>query len=299
VTHTPLVSDYSSIIRSLRFFRDKKIRIQKLTGGLTNISFIVTNGPHTYVVRFAPNGYEKLGINKKTEIINTRTAGVLGIGPKFFGFDSKHTVTIVEYIPGQPITIHDLKKPPILKEAARVLKKVHTSKKRFSGSLDIYTFLEKSFNEAHAQSKRFDTELKSLKSELSTIKKEIGPLLPGVPCHLDVLLGNIILHRSKITLIDWEYAAKADYRFDLANLAVMGKFTPRQEKIFLAAYGLPSDVPWLLGFKRLVHMRESVWGMLQYSSPGTKPKPLSFYTTYIKRHAAAALRSTRPDSKIP
>lgn len=281
--------DYTGSIRSLRLFKNKKLSIKQLQGGLTNISFLVGCERKKYVVRFAPTSYRTLGIDKNAEVHNTKLAARLGVGPGLFVYDAKKSVTVVDYLPGRPVTTLDLRQPKILARTVEVLKKLHTSKHAFVGELNIYNFIITSLANAQKNTSALHTEITNIKKELLTIKRRVGKLLPPVPCHLDMLLGNIILNRNQIKLIDWEYAASSDWRFDLAMLSVMARFTKSQDRHMLAAYGLPS-APWLSDFKRLVHMRECVWGMNQWVSKSNKPLRQSFYLQYLQKHLRQAVK---------
>ncbi len=223
-------------------FKGKTVAIKPLSGGLTNISFIVTCAKQKYVPRFAPATYRSLGINKRAEAYNTATAAALGIGPRLFLYEPKLVITVL--------------------------------------------------HKAHLSAPELRPEINVLSQNLSAIKRQLGELLPPVPCHFDLLPGNIILHGPQVQLIDWEYATNADCRFDLGNLSMMGGFSATQDKYFLDAYGETNskNPEWLSLFKRLVHTRESVWAMHQWASPAKKPMSQTFYWRYAQRHCKQAIK---------
>ena len=57
-----------------------------------------------------------------------------------------------------------------------------------------------------------------------------------VPCHNDLLPGNVLRDGDRLMLVDWEYAGMNDRFFDLANLAVNNGLTRDEEARLLEAY---------------------------------------------------------------
>jgi len=95
------------------------------------------------------------------------------------------------------------------------------------------------------------------------------PLSDPVPCHDDLLAGNLIQTPDAILLVDWEYAGAGHRYFDLGNLAVNNGFDEDAERQLLQAYfGEPGPVPparlaALRLFRIVSDAREAAWGVVQ------------------------------------
>jgi thiamine kinase-like enzyme len=95
------------------------------------------------------------------------------------------------------------------------------------------------------------------------------PLIEPVPCHNDLLPGNLIRARDdgRILLVDWEYAGMGHPLFDLGNLAVNNDLDDDAEGRLLGAYydAPPGDRERasLKLMRLLSDAREGAWGVVQ------------------------------------
>jgi thiamine kinase-like enzyme len=93
------------------------------------------------------------------------------------------------------------------------------------------------------------------------------PLGDPVPCHDDLLPGNLIQTRETILLVDWEYAGIGHRYFDLGNLAVNNGFEQDAERLLLEAYfgepASPGRLAALRLFRLVSDAREAAWGVVQ------------------------------------
>jgi Ser/Thr protein kinase RdoA (MazF antagonist) len=93
------------------------------------------------------------------------------------------------------------------------------------------------------------------------------PLIDPVPCHNDLLPGNLLYVDLRVVLVDWEYAGMGHRLFDLGNLAVNNDLDDAAESRLLDAYyGEPPTRAHTAALKLMRLMsdaREAAWGMLQ------------------------------------
>jgi thiamine kinase-like enzyme len=93
------------------------------------------------------------------------------------------------------------------------------------------------------------------------------PLVDPVPCHDDLLCGNLIQTDDAILLVDWEYAGLGHRYFDLGNLAVNNAFDEAAEERLLEAYfgepASPGRVAALRLYRLVSDAREAAWGVVQ------------------------------------
>jgi thiamine kinase-like enzyme len=88
-----------------------------------------------------------------------------------------------------------------------------------------------------------------------------------VPCHDDLLPGNLLWDGARVRIVDWEYAGMGDRFFDLANLAVNNDFGPAAEERLLQSYfegavdaGRRAALPLM---KVMSDLREAMWNVVQ------------------------------------
>ena len=95
----------------------------------------------------------------------------------------------------------------------------------------------------------------------------VGPDHEPVPCHNDLLAGNMLFDGEKLCIVDWEYAGMGDRFFDLGNLAVNNGFDEAAEESLLESYFGEPPTPSRLAALRLMRFmsdfREAMWGALQ------------------------------------
>jgi thiamine kinase-like enzyme len=110
-----------------------------------------------------------------------------------------------------------------------------------------------------------------------------------VPCHNDLLAGNVLRAGNRLMLVDWEYAGMNDRFFDLANLAVNNGLDPDDEARLLEAYfGEPASARHRaeLSLMRIISdFREAMWGALQAVVGEIEMD----YTAYADKHFARLL----------
>ena len=81
-------------------------------------------------------------------------------------------------------------------------------------------------------------------------------------------MANVVRSGTTMKLLDWEYGANSDYRFDLAMLSAMGHYTQRHDRLLLREYGRRDQNLYrdLQAMKAVVFFREAAWALLQLSS---------------------------------
>ena len=90
--------------------------------------------------------------------------------------------------------------------------------------------------------------------------------MPTVPCHNDLLPGNVLFADDRVWLLDFEYAGMNDVFFDLANLSVNSEFGHEVDERLLTLYfGGVSKAAWarLQLMKMMSEFREGMWAVVQ------------------------------------
>jgi thiamine kinase-like enzyme len=90
--------------------------------------------------------------------------------------------------------------------------------------------------------------------------------MPLVPCHNDLLPGNVLFADDRVWLLDFEYAGMNDVFFDLANLSVNSELSPDSDERLLTLYfGQVTTAAWarLQLMKMMSEFREGMWAVVQ------------------------------------
>jgi thiamine kinase-like enzyme len=90
--------------------------------------------------------------------------------------------------------------------------------------------------------------------------------MPTVPCHNDLLPGNVLFAPDRVWLLDFEYAGMNDVFFDLANLSVNSSFDDDSDEQLLREYfGAITRSAWarLQLMKMMSEFREGMWAVVQ------------------------------------
>jgi thiamine kinase-like enzyme len=238
-----------------------------LEGGITNRNFKVSFGASDYVVRLHGKDTDLLGISREAERLAAERAAELGIAPQLIDSGPDHLLT--EYIDGEPIDGDRLRAHP--ESAARALRDFHDSGVELPVRFWVPDLLARYAEIVADRGGRLPGGYRPTQ-ELADRVAEALPLTEPVPCHDDLLPGNVLATDAEpghALLVDWEYAGMGHPYFDLGNLAVNNDFDePAQDRLLEAYFGQPPG-PGRRAALRLMMLvsdaREAAWGVVQGS----------------------------------
>ncbi len=236
-----------------------------LTGGITNRNYRVHLGDHDCVVRLPGRDTEVLGIDRAAERLAAKRAASLGIGPELLHADADCVVT--EFAVGDAVDAAQLRADP--GPVARGLRAFHDSGLDLPTRFWIPDLLRVYARTVHARGGRLPAGYGRAQALVDRIAAVL-PLTDPVPCHNDLLAGNLIRTHETILLVDWEYAGIGHRYFDLGNLAVNNEFDEPAEVRLLEAYlgepaaagGLDSRLAALRLYRLVSDAREGAWGIV-------------------------------------
>ena len=235
-----------------------------LSGGITNRNYRVRLGGRDCVLRLPGQDTGLLGIDRSSERLAAERTASLGIGPELLYADEHCAVTA--FVAGTEVDPDRLRAEPGV--VARSLRAFHDSGLELPVRFWIPDLLRVYAGLAVERGHRLPDAFMRAQQLVDQIAQAL-PLTDPVPCHDDLLPGNLIQTPATILLVDWEYAGVGHRYFDLGNLAVNNDFDEDAERLLLEGYfGEPGPVPparvaALRLFRLVSDAREAAWGVVQ------------------------------------
>ena len=257
-------ADVEPLVRASPLFAGQAVAIRPLHGGITNRNFVVSIDDGDYVVRIPGERTALLGIDRAFEAEAATRAAVLGIGPAVLGMLDGVGTLVTRLVDG-----HHLEPTPFearLDDVVSVIRRFHSSGP-LGGAFPIHRIVEWHARDAAAHGVMAPPAYERLHQQSRRIEAafHVAPM-PTVPCHNDLLPGNILFTDDRVWLLDFEYAGMNDVFFDLGNLSVNSELGHDAEERLLRSYfGQVTKTSWarLQLMKMMSEFREGMWAVVQ------------------------------------
>jgi thiamine kinase-like enzyme len=260
------VAEVAALVRRVPGWEDAAPVVTALPGGITNQNFRVDIGRDSYVARLPGDHTELLGVDRAVEAEVARRAAALGIGPDVVGALPGHPTLITRLVPGQHADVDGFRAPPRLEAVVAAVRRLHASGP-VAGAFPIHRIVERHARDAAAHGVAVPAAYDDLHRLSAAIEAAFAASpLPPVPCHNDLLPGNVLFDGDHVWLLDFEYAGMNERFFDLANLSVNAGLGPDDDDRVLAAYFddvRPAHRARLELMKVLSELREGLWAVVQ------------------------------------
>lgn len=263
-------------MRALPIFRNAPLDIIPLHGGMTNYIYRLKCGQNQYVARFAPKDTSRLGLSRQNEISNQKEAARLGIGADVIAHYPGLRLLIVDYLPGDVLGPRTARRPETIRGVARMLGLLHR-RGRIRGSQNGIALIENYLEHTRRLGGWMPAGMKDMRTLLARILRGLEGWSRDNPCHQDLMRNNVLITPAgEFKLLDWEYAARFDERYDLAFFAVRAKLDPSAELLLIDAHGGKDrnrTVRTFTAMKALVYLAEAAYDILQNR---ISKKPLNY-----------------------
>ncbi len=232
------------------------VEIAPLDGGLTNISFLVTDGGEKFVARCGDD-IAVHHVFRDRERAASRAAFAAGLSPEMV--HAEPGIAVLRFIEGRTFGEADLRADVL--RLADLLGRCHAEVGRHlrgpAGAFWVFHVIRDYVG-------RIDADRRYI--EVADRLEDMQVPLPIVFGHHDLLPGNILDDGRRLWLIDWEYGGFGTAMFDLANLSSNGDYGTAEDEALLAAYfrgridrGLYRA---FLAMKVASALREALWAMV-------------------------------------
>ncbi|MFI9590976.1 phosphotransferase [Nonomuraea sp. NPDC052265] len=269
--------------------------VEELPGGMTNRNYKVTTPAGAYVVRVAASDGSLLRIDKDAEHADSLAAARAGVGAPVHGYLPDVGVIVIGFLPGRTFTEADLWEPANLPRVAEVCRRLHAGP-RFVRDFDMFEVQRGYLRIVQERHFRLPAKYLDFMPAAEEIRKCLAVRAePTVPCHNDLLPGNIVECGDRLHLIDYEYAGNNDPCFELGNLWSEADLPPGHlEELVTAYYG--RRLRHKIARARLLGLMSkygwTLWASIQDGANDTLD--FDFWSWGMEKYERAAAEFTRP-----
>jgi len=269
-------------------------QIFPLPGGMTNRNYRVRDDAGMHVARLGED-VPHHGIERWHEVALARAAQAAGLSPEVE--HAEPGVLVMRFIEGRPLTAAEIRDPARLPAVAALIRRCHQEMGRHldGPSLSFCPFqtVRRYAAALRSQGSPWSDRLDELLALNDRLQRSLAPAAPVI-AHNDLLSGNLLDDGSRLWLIDWDYAARGDGLFDLANLATNNGFGPEGEVALLEAYYETRVGGSLLQQLRILRvaslLRETLWSMVSEMHPTVDFDYAGYTRTQLRRLEAEVAR---------
>ena len=239
---------------------------EPLSGGITNLNFVVEDGGQRYFVRIGED-IPIHGVLRFNELAAAHAAEMAGVSPALIYSEPGALVT--RFVDGRTYEAADLRVAERLGDVVALIKLVHREMpKHLRGPVLMFWVFH--VIRDYAATLREDRSprvplLTDLLARAEALEQAVGAI-DLVFGHNDLLPANFIDDGERIWLVDWDYAGFNSPLFDLANLAANNDYPPEMERELLGLYfGATPDQGLLRRYaaiKCASALRETMWSMV-------------------------------------
>ena len=251
--------------------RQEVIKLERLGGALTNVSYKVTVDGAAYVLRLAGEGTSDY-IDRSAEEHNARAAAAAGVNAEVVHFDARDGTMVTRFVDGVPMNAGEGfgRDPGAPGRAARALGRVHRLGRVFRSRFDVFAEIDDYLGLLREGPTPPPEGYHEAGRQARAVRRALGASpAPLVPCHNDPWPGNLLDADGRVYLIDWEYSGMNDPVWDLADLSVEAGFGSEQDRAMVEAYRGGPAPPALYSrleiYKAMSDLHWSIWGFVQHA----------------------------------
>jgi thiamine kinase len=216
-------------------------RAERIKGGLTNESWLVTGAGERVVVRVSTADEAALQIDRTSEGRVLAEVQRAGVGPEVLRWHPEGRLLVTRYIPGTVWTREDARAPDNIRRLAILLRQLHSLTVRDDiAVVDLPLILDRYWSTL-ADRGQSDPPSRWTRDELHAAAVELSLGSRHCLCHNDAHHLNVI-DTGRLWLLDWEYAGLGSPWFDLASVACNHDYSEVERRQLLRHY-LGSEDP--------------------------------------------------------
>ena len=243
------------------------VDVEPLSGGLSNLNFVVTDNGKRFVVRMVGGDVPVHCVMRFNELAGLKAAHAVGLTPGLvYG---EPGIMVLDFIDGKTYGPEDVCQIDNLMRIVPAVRALHDEAKyHITGpclAFWVFRLLRSNAQILREGKSRMMPELDRYMAINDELESAVGAVELTF-CHSDLLPANFIDTGNKIWLIDWEHSGYGSRLFDLANIASNAELPEDAERRMLEAYyGKAADgIRWrrYKAFRAASHLREAMWSMV-------------------------------------
>ncbi|KAA9376508.1 phosphotransferase [Microbispora cellulosiformans] len=228
-----------------------------------------------------------LGIPLDQEIANTVAAAAAGVGPRVV-----HVLPgalVLEYVEGVTLDV-----PAVaarIEEVAAACRRLHAGL-RFANDFSIFGTLR----DYLARCRAHDLALPAGFEDVLPLAHDIEAAfarrpLPSVPCHNDLICGNLIATSGGVRIVDYQLSGNNDPCFELGDIAAEAGFDPGQVvRLTRAYFGDDEHVPRVRLNLIMANLTWALWFVVHRGLVRDRALPALDYDAEAAEKFARAVR---------
>ena len=243
------------------------VRIERLSGALTNASYKVVSDSGAYVLRLAGAGTSDY-VDRASEEHNARIAAGIGVNAEVLYFDAANGTMLSRFVESRPMEGGGGMGRAGLVRATLALRSVHEQGRVFRSRFDAFEAMDRYLVLLRGLGATVPAAYRELMREARAVRRvlEASPVRL-VPCHNDPWPGNFLDTGGRVYVIDWEYSGMNDPMWDLGDLSVEAGLGPEQDRAMLTAYYGGPVSPLLRSrlvlYKAVSDLHWALWALVQ------------------------------------
>jgi thiamine kinase-like enzyme len=253
------------IIREVPELSEGVIGLERLNGGLSNLTYKVATPSGSYVLRVNNTQNEFLSLTRASEVDVMKLAYREGFGPRVVASSRPEQYVVTEFL-GECRMVAPEDYDEVKGMMIERLRQIH----RFEGIARMcspYHLIDGYLKGAAGLGVREPEGLGTLLRRVESIahQRSSDKMYTNKYCHNDAFACNMLYDGRMLRVIDWELSGYGDVFFDLAIIPFSGRFTEAQEKEWLQLYfgDYEEEQYLILQDMKFVNMvREAAWGLL-------------------------------------
>lgn len=215
--------------------------VEALPGGITNRNLKVTTPEGIAVLRISSTSTGLLAIDREAEHLNSVVAAAAGVGAPVLDYRPGEGLLLVGWLEARTYAPEDLRVEPNLRRFARTCRRLHEAEP-FANRFDMLEIQARYLRTVLDHGYRLPEGYLELMPALDRMRAALAVRPePLVPCHNDLLAGNILDDGERMWLIDYEYSGTNDPCFELGNAWAESELDPEHLDVLVEEYfGSPS-----------------------------------------------------------
>lgn len=198
--------------------RSSPVLLSKLSGGRSNLSFLLNSDIGKLVLRINSTGSLLPGASRHNEIRIWQEAGKQGLAPPLLFVDPQNQYLLSSYIKNE-LPSEAQVNSPFLDQAFTLLERCHQLDIK-AATINYADHIEGYWQIIESLGKSPDPALsQQRKPMLLLLESLLSSNTPTGLCHHDPVIANFIGTSQRLYLTDWEYAAHGLQIMDYAALA--------------------------------------------------------------------------------